>query len=259
MDGEGNDCALFGPDATMSLRVRVRAHRSGSFALIPAATLYRADGILVSNHAGIPLEADSRRRRDVRAAARVRSAAARRRTLHVLCRAYRRLSRHDSEVYDLIDRSYEFEVAGNREFDDGAAASRPSGPSLRNRSVPTRPQADAAALDPPPGGRAPQPCPERPRAHPRAAAILCPPRRRVRPAWSAPQPSTPVGRLRRRRRPLHDLRPLRRPTSLCGFGAARSTSAVSRSSSSRTSTAKSMRSRHGCASWESTYSSARFP
>lgn len=119
VDGDGNDCALFGPDTVMSLRVRVRAHREGSFALIPAATLYRADGILVSNHAGIPLELhlDECGTRELRLDFAPLPLGDGRYMFSV--GLYRRLSRLDSEVYDLIDRSYEFEIAGNREFDDG--------------------------------------------------------------------------------------------------------------------------------------------
>ena len=103
----------------MTLHVRVRAGRNGSFPVTPAATMYRADGILVSNHVGasIELEFDPGATQDLRLDFGPLALGDGRYLFSIAL--YRALSALDGEPYDLIDRSYEFEVTGNGAFDNG--------------------------------------------------------------------------------------------------------------------------------------------
>ena len=119
LDGEGNEQAVFQPGSPMTLHVRVRAGRNGSFPVTPAATMYRADGILVSNHVGasIELEFDPGATQDLRLDFGPLALGDGRYLFSIAL--YRALSALDGEPYDLIDRSYEFEVTGNGAFDNG--------------------------------------------------------------------------------------------------------------------------------------------
>jgi len=115
----GEERTVFTAGMSMTVRVVIRAVRGGAYPLTPAATLYRLDGVLVTNLVGEAVTV---------------TLAAGGRTEAVLdlgplnlgdgrylfsVAMYRRLSADESEWYDLIDRSFELEVVGNRPFDNG--------------------------------------------------------------------------------------------------------------------------------------------
>ena len=56
LDAEGNDRAVFTAGSAMTIVVRFQARRAGTFNLVPAITIYRSDGVLVSNHADVTHE-----------------------------------------------------------------------------------------------------------------------------------------------------------------------------------------------------------
>jgi lipopolysaccharide transport system ATP-binding protein len=132
--GEGSlrieDVILVGPDGRergifqrgdeMTLHVTVRPQRPGSFEAVPVAVMYRVDGIRVSAHVGEPvtLEFDGEEPRQLRLAFSPLNLG---RGQYVFSVAlYRRLSEAGrSEPYDLVDRSYEFEVHDDDPIRDG--------------------------------------------------------------------------------------------------------------------------------------------
>ena len=104
----------------LRLSVVIAAHRSGSFSTIPVAVLYRADGVTVSAHIGERenLElAEGERRSFVLDLGPLPLGDGR----YVFSVAlYRKLAHLEpSEAYDLLDRSFEFNVIGNPPLDSG--------------------------------------------------------------------------------------------------------------------------------------------
>jgi lipopolysaccharide transport system ATP-binding protein len=117
LDSQDDEQAIFQAASPMKLELSFRAEKSGVFPLTLAAILYRIDGVRVSTHIGDAAELvlDQGERRgavldfgplnlgDGRYVATVA--------------LYESLSAHGaSPFYDLIDRSYEFEVVGNPPF-----------------------------------------------------------------------------------------------------------------------------------------------
>ena len=117
-DGEGR--GIFQRGDEMTLHMGVRPQRPGRFEAFPVAVLYRADGIRVSTHIGdlVTLECEDEEPRQLRL---VFSPLNLGRGQYVFSVAlYRKLSQvGGSEPYDLVDRSYEFEVHDDDPFRDG--------------------------------------------------------------------------------------------------------------------------------------------
>lgn len=117
---EGREQAVFEAGSRLRLELVTRIEQEGTHDVTPAVTIYRADGILVTNNPGEPLQI------------RAGSGALARLTLDfdrinlgdgrylVSAALYRYLSHvGESVAYDLVDRSYEFEVRGNEPFNNG--------------------------------------------------------------------------------------------------------------------------------------------
>jgi hypothetical protein len=115
---------VFAAGSPLSVRILVRARQGGRFPLVPAAVLYRADGVHVTTSVGEELELE------------LTSGDAVELTLDLgplrfgdgrylfSFAIYRQLSQTEpSDPYDLLDRSYEFEIAGNAPFDTGVVTS----------------------------------------------------------------------------------------------------------------------------------------
>jgi lipopolysaccharide transport system ATP-binding protein len=112
--GPQGEQAVYEVGSPITFELHARAHRDGVFPIIPVAVLYRLDGIAVSTHIGERIEARLSRgdqltirlefaRVDLGDGPYVFSAA-----------LYRRLEdQGNAETYDLVDRSYEFEIVGN--------------------------------------------------------------------------------------------------------------------------------------------------
>jgi lipopolysaccharide transport system ATP-binding protein len=132
--GEGSilieEVRLLGPEATeqavfvvgtpMTLRIGLRARHPGAFEMVPVAVLYRVDGIRVSSHVGkaaTVVVAEAERKSALLRLGPINLGNGR----YVFSVAmYRSLdATAGSEVYDLLDRSYEFEVMGTPALEDG--------------------------------------------------------------------------------------------------------------------------------------------
>jgi len=109
---DGEEHVVFKVGSTLTLSMLISAHRSGHFSLVPAATLFRLDGIFVSNLVGpmMPLDLRDGESKEIRL------------TLsplnlgdgnYVFSVSIFEEIVGDSSRYDLIDRSYEFQVIGN--------------------------------------------------------------------------------------------------------------------------------------------------
>lgn len=103
----------------MSLRIRVKAQRPGPFTTIPVAVVYRLDGIRVSPHIGermtLALEVDETA--DIRLTFAPLNLGPGKYVFSLAL--YRSLSTVSTESYDIIDRSYEFEVRGDEPLREG--------------------------------------------------------------------------------------------------------------------------------------------
>jgi len=119
--GEGEmEQTVFLRGSPLTLRIFVIANKSDTYEILPAATLYRIDGILVSNNQGpstiMHLEAGERH------AFTVCYGPLNLGDGHYVfsVAVYKNLSHLGTSVYyDLIDRSYEFQVIGNPPFNNG--------------------------------------------------------------------------------------------------------------------------------------------
>ena len=119
-DRSGTERAVFEAGSEMKVRVAVRANRSGSFPFLPAATLYRLDGVLVTNLVGesttLTLAAGDR----FEAVLDLGPLNLGNGRYVFTIAIYRRLSAVEgSEWYDLVAHGYEFEVVGNGPFENG--------------------------------------------------------------------------------------------------------------------------------------------
>ena len=120
LDELGINQAIFEAGTPLTIAVRSRATASGCFSVRPAATIYRADGVLVTNLVGPEFEVDTvdGGHLDLRLEYGPLDFGDGYYTVSIAL--YRNLSHLDGpEVYDLLDRSYEFEVQGNKPFDNG--------------------------------------------------------------------------------------------------------------------------------------------
>jgi hypothetical protein len=126
LDEAGVTKAIFEAGTALAIRVRSRASASGRFPVTPAATIYRVDGVLVTNLVGTEFDVDAVDGSfvDFRLDYGRLNLGNGRYTISIAL--YRRLSHVvPSEMYDLLDRSYEFEVQGNKPFDNGVFSYEP--------------------------------------------------------------------------------------------------------------------------------------
>ena len=117
---DGNERGIFQRGDEMTLHMSVHPRRPGSSVAVPVAVLYRADGIRVSSHVGdrVTLEFDGEEPRQLRLAFSPLNLGRGQYVFSV--GLYRKLSQAaGSEPYDLVDRSYEFEVHDDDPLRDG--------------------------------------------------------------------------------------------------------------------------------------------
>lgn len=109
---KGKEQSVFSAGSPMSLHMTILGHRDGSFDFIPAATLFRLDGILISNFIGQPVPL-------VLARGQVREFRLDIPALNLGDGEYVfSLSIFDGVIsgesrFDLVDRAYQFKIAGN--------------------------------------------------------------------------------------------------------------------------------------------------
>jgi lipopolysaccharide transport system ATP-binding protein len=113
--------AVFRVGESLALRMTVRAYRAGHYELVPAATLYRLDGILVSNLIGkaVSLDLDEGNTQDLE----LRLGALMLGDGHFVfsLSIFEEVVALDGSTrYDLLARAYEFRVVGNEPLAQGA-------------------------------------------------------------------------------------------------------------------------------------------
>jgi len=108
--------ALFAVGSSMKLRMIILARDKGTYPVIPVAVIYRSDGIVVSQHWGelgeFGFAAGDRRKAELSFGPLNFGNG----TYLISVGVYRKLSLHnlnEAEPYEIIDRSYEFEIFGN--------------------------------------------------------------------------------------------------------------------------------------------------
>jgi hypothetical protein len=115
-DADGRERALFRVGSPLTLNLKYRATRNGSFPVIFAIALYRADGIKISQHIS-PLETvnmDAGERRSVRLEFPSMDLADGRYVVSVaLHRDLDPYIPNETVRYDLLGYSFEFEIVGN--------------------------------------------------------------------------------------------------------------------------------------------------
>jgi lipopolysaccharide transport system ATP-binding protein len=120
VDASGAERTVFERGETVSIEATLTAQRADEFPVVVGVSLYRLDGVLVTNHASDEMV--------LRLAAGASATIAltlpetnlgdARYTFSVA--AFRELSSQgSSRLYDLLDRSFEFEIFGNGPFENG--------------------------------------------------------------------------------------------------------------------------------------------
>lgn len=119
-DGLGNEQAVFETRSSLTIRIEAAARYAGTFPLTAGATIYRADGVLVSNHVGGPYQLTLQEEERFSLDLRYDSLNLGDGQYVFSVALFRTLSQTEaSTMYDLLDRSYEFQVVGNTPFDNG--------------------------------------------------------------------------------------------------------------------------------------------
>ena len=119
-DENGDERGVFERGSTLSVFVRIEARSSETFDFTPGISLYRIDGVLVSNHAGpsSQIDLDAGELTELELTLEELNLGDGRYTLSIAL--FRRLDAlGDSILYDLIDRSIEFEIFGSEPFENG--------------------------------------------------------------------------------------------------------------------------------------------
>lgn len=116
LDGRGDDSGIYAIGAQMSIEVTAVATASGTFPLIPAVIVFRADGVIVMRHVGERSEVNADTGDRVSATLDLGSLMVGNGTYLVSVGLYAKLDAADidpSEFYDYFDKSFEFQVEGN--------------------------------------------------------------------------------------------------------------------------------------------------
>lgn len=120
LGADNREQAVFEVGTPMTLRVNMVAQVSGAFDVIPVAVLYRIDGVRVSSHVGKKLSLALTARVGKLVSLRYDPLNLGNGTFVFSVALYRVLdSLGSAELYDLLDRSYEFQVVGNEPLQDG--------------------------------------------------------------------------------------------------------------------------------------------
>jgi lipopolysaccharide transport system ATP-binding protein len=119
-DGTGSERTVFERGSELTIEVGLAAKETGTFPIVLGLSIYRIDGLLVTNHASPPqtfelAEGDSATFSMTLPTLNLGNG---RYTFSVA--AFRELEPgRETKVYDLLDRSFEFEVFGNAAFENG--------------------------------------------------------------------------------------------------------------------------------------------
>ncbi len=117
---DGAERAVFEVGRPLTLSVSIVAKAQGTYEVIPAATLYRIDGVLVTNLPGPSVTLSFVKDETKILSLKLGSLNLGNGNYVFSIAIFRKLSEVEpSEVYDLLDRSYEFRVVGNQPFHNG--------------------------------------------------------------------------------------------------------------------------------------------
>jgi ABC-type polysaccharide/polyol phosphate transport system ATPase subunit len=115
VDARGEECAVFEAGAELSIAVDVTATRSGRLPLIPAAIVFRSDGVIVTRHVSDPVLLDVTQGAQIQARLDLGSLLLGNGSYLVSIGLYATLDLADiepSEFYDYYDKSFEFKIVG---------------------------------------------------------------------------------------------------------------------------------------------------
>jgi len=116
VDGTRNEQTVFNVGETMRIIVDVRAQESGVFPLTMASLIFRLDGIVVTRHIGEHVELAMKADETVQAVLDLTPLNLGNAYYVLSVGLYRKLDVNDIEapqIYDYLDRSFEFQVVGN--------------------------------------------------------------------------------------------------------------------------------------------------
>ena len=112
--GANGEQAIFEAGTPLTVTIDIRSHSGGTFPLTPSVVVYRLDGTRVTAHVGPSAGARARGRRPPLISLRFDNLNLGDGRYVLSAGLHRRLEQlGPSETYDLVDRSYEFEVIGN--------------------------------------------------------------------------------------------------------------------------------------------------
>jgi lipopolysaccharide transport system ATP-binding protein len=120
LDADQEEQAVFHPFAQLTVVLRARAQTSQAFRIQPVASVFRIDGILISNLIGEVYDVELEEGAPVEFHLAIDELNLGDGRYVVSVALYRELSLSSVSVaYDLLDRSYEFEIVGNHPFHNG--------------------------------------------------------------------------------------------------------------------------------------------
>lgn len=118
--GPAGEQAVYEVGSPMSLSIRAVATRTDLYPIIPVAVLYRLDGVLVFRHVGEEFQLDLEASSEIGFRLEIPRINLGDGNYVFSVALYRRLEHlGESQAYDLVDRSYEFEVVGNDPLRNG--------------------------------------------------------------------------------------------------------------------------------------------
>jgi lipopolysaccharide transport system ATP-binding protein len=116
VDEDANDQAIFEVGGSLSVLVDIAAKEAGRYPLIPAAIVFRDDGVIVTKHIGDELLLDLAEGEHVEGRLEIGPLMLGNGTYLISLGLYSRLDIDDvepSEFYDYFDKSFEFQIIGN--------------------------------------------------------------------------------------------------------------------------------------------------
>ena len=114
LSGANGEQAIFEAGTPLTVTIDIRSHSGGTFPLTPSVVVYRLDGTRVTAHVGPPQELELEAGDRLSISLRFDNLNLGDGRYVLSAGLHRRLEQvGPSETYDLVDRSYEFEVIGN--------------------------------------------------------------------------------------------------------------------------------------------------
>jgi hypothetical protein len=135
VNAQGRPQAVYRVGSPMRVNITIKARDAGTYPLLPTVTLLRLDGMMISNHAGGPyegLELDAGEQFGVSLDFGPLNLG---NANYVLSVALFESEVIEQQRYDLIDRTFEFQVTGNNDLCRDAVFQHPQHWELNRRPV----------------------------------------------------------------------------------------------------------------------------